>query len=504
MDQEQLFASFILDQQQELEIALKAEQVTEATPVQGKIKKLPGSIPFLEGVMHLREDVIPVVNLKKRLGLESAEYKDNAMVAVVSLFNNRFGLLFEDIKEVFRADQKMINPVNKVLQTNDQIISALINVKPGHQSVELLDLEYLFEGDFQESVLNGSSDNADQSEPVTYSRFIAFEAAGQEYGVPVNLSREITFCTEIDEMFQTGITAGALELRGTTIPILNTNALLTGDASAEYEIKEDTRILILTCDDCVIGLIVDEIKEILSIPDKQILPFTSGNNDNVLGVYPRTDDENTILLNIKNLICEEIEDIKSMSRFDEKKDEAQEIQDATSHHLITENCYLIFSIGKNFAIEIKDVHEIIENHNMMKVPKANGHARGVINLRGEVVPIVDLRTFYGYPTYQERNSTKLIICRGANNTIALEVDEIVNIYKQEKFHDTPSLGQQLSDKKDTLNRLIEYVNTSGIKEHVLVVNARSIIQNHMEWDNAESTNDYSQQTNNENTHITTN
>lgn len=503
MDQEQLFASFILDQQQGLEIALKAEQVTEATPVHGKIKKLPGSIPFLEGVMHLREDIIPVVNLKKRLGLESTDYQDNAMVAVISLFNNRFGLLFEDIKEVFRAEQKMINPVNKVLQTNDKIISALISVNSGQQSVELLDLNHLFEGDFSDSNVNGVNDSTDQSEPLTYSRFIVFMAAGQEYGVPVNLSREITFCTEIDEMFQSGVTAGALELRGATIPILNTNALLTGDSSAKYEIKEDTRILILASDNCVIGLIVDEIKEILSVPDKKILPFTSGNNDSVLGIYPRTEEENTILLDIKNLICEELEDIKSMSRFDKKEDDDQQQQNSSSHHLITENCYLIFSIGKNFAIEIKDVHEIIENHRMMKVPKTNGYSRGVINLRGEVVPIVDLRSFYGYPTYQERSSTKLIVCRSGGHTIALEVDEIVNIYKQEKFHATPSLGQQLSDKKDTLNRLIEYINANSIKEHVLVVNARSIIQNYMEWDAVESTDNYSQDINN-NTHTTTN
>ena len=81
MSQEQLFASFVLDREQDLEIALKAEQVAEATAIQGPIRKLPGSIDCLEGIMQLRNDVIPVINLKKRLGLGRNDYDPAAKVA---------------------------------------------------------------------------------------------------------------------------------------------------------------------------------------------------------------------------------------------------------------------------------------------------------------------------------------------------------------------------------------------------------------------------------------
>jgi len=59
----------MLDQTAGLEIALRAESVTEATPINGAIQTLPAGIDFLEGIMHLRDDVIPIINLKKRLGL---------------------------------------------------------------------------------------------------------------------------------------------------------------------------------------------------------------------------------------------------------------------------------------------------------------------------------------------------------------------------------------------------------------------------------------------------
>lgn len=492
MTQTQLFASFILDREQGLEIALRAEYVTEATPIQGIIQKLPGSISFLEGVMHLRNEVIPVVNLKKRLGLSHSQYKDNAKVAVVTLLEHRFGLLFEDIKEVFGAKTESINQVSKVLQTEDQIISALINVEPGKRAVELLDLNHLFPGDIDDDTANTFGNNGSQfSHPISYSRFVVFECAGQEYGVPVGLAREITFCTKIDELFKSGMTAGAIELRGRTIPVLNTLALLTNENDAQYEITEKTRILILTSEDCVLGLIVDEIKEILSVPDGDILPFPMSENVNVTGLCSRTDNKNIILLNMQNLVCDQVDSIKSMARFGEHDQEVveQAIAVRTSHHLITENCYLIFSITQNFAIEIKDVKEIIENNTMMKIPKAMGYTRGVINLRGEVVPVVDLRGFYGYESRADNAVGKLIICSAHGQTIALEVDQIVTIYKQEQFHATPSLGNQLRHKKDTLDRLIEYLNPEGMNEHVLVVNTHSLIRNHLQMDDSQKSGD---------------
>ncbi|MBE0437666.1 MAG: purine-binding chemotaxis protein CheW, partial [Methylomicrobium sp.] len=53
--------------------------------------------------------------------------------------------------------------------------------------------------------------------------------------------------------------------------------------------------------------------------------------------------------------------------------------------------YLTFLVGKdNFAIGILDVKEIIEISNITRVPMTPDYIRGVINLRGNVVPVIDL------------------------------------------------------------------------------------------------------------------
>ncbi len=489
MSQEQLFASFVLDREQDLEIALKAEHVAEATAIQGPIRKLPGSIDFLEGIMHLRNDVIPVINLKKRLGLARHDYDPAAKVAVVSLHNQRFGLLFDDIREVFRATTDAIDPISKALQTSDRVIASLIKPDEGRRAVELLDLKHLFDEDLADldQPATESRQQAQSGPPITYQRCVVFCCAGQQYGVPVECAQEITFCADIDTMFQTGVIEGALELRGKTVPILNSHSLLTDETTPPGTVEEDTRILILSSDDCAIGIIVDEIRDIITIASDQILPFPSGRDENVNGLFTRPGGENIILLDIHRLVCDQIDSIKAMAKIGNgantgagAETEASETRQRTSHHLITENCYLVFAIGKHYAIELKDVREIIENHGSMRIPGASGYSTGVINLRGEVVPVVNLRSFYHYPQRTGNDTDKLIICSGHGTTVALEVDQIVTIYKQEQYHSTPSLNPQLSDRRDTLDRLIEYLTPDGLKEHVLVVNTHNLIRNHLQ------------------------
>jgi purine-binding chemotaxis protein CheW len=486
---EQLFASFILDRDQGLEIAIAAESVTEATSLTENIQPLPASVPFLEGIMHLRDAVIPVLNLKKRMGLEgSKEYDKDAKIAVVLLANQKFGLLFDDIKEVLRVDDSLLLPIQPALQSEDYIISDLITLHKQHRTLEVLDLKRLFK---DSSLLTdqavASTPASQTAEQRTYSRYVIFSSGDREYGVPVENSRELTFITEIDDMFKTGYLEGALQLRGRTIPVMNASALLNGGSSVEA--GELSRILVMTTDALSFGMIIDEIVEILTVCNEEILHMPSSKDQSVAGIYEPVPGRNIMLLDVANLVTSQMEILESMSRIktDDEGNDVESAAVAESRHLITENCYLIFSIEKNFAIELKDVQEIIEHDMLMAIPGAQGFDSRVLNLRGQVIPVVDLRSFYNYPEHDTKsNSSRLIICRDGKHVVALQVDNIVTIFKQEEFHPTPSLNPQLQPKKDTLDRLIEFVGEQGIVEHVLVINTHNLINNHLRQDNAKT------------------
>ncbi|MFT4173910.1 MAG: chemotaxis protein CheW [Rhodocyclaceae bacterium] len=69
---------------------------------------------------------------------------------------------------------------------------------------------------------------------------------------------------------------------------------------------------------------------------------------------------------------------------------------AGAHGVPTGGQYLIFTLGKEqFAVDILHIKEIIEFSALTEVPMMPGFVRGIINLRGAVVPVIDLMTRFG-------------------------------------------------------------------------------------------------------------
>lgn len=108
--------------------------------------------------------------------------------------------------------------------------------------------------------------------------------------------------------------------------------------------------------------------------------------------------------------------------------------------------FLTFSIGKeDYGIEIKFISEIIGIYKITSIPEIPEFVKGVINLRGKVIPVIDVRTRFGieFKEYNERSCT--IIVEFDDVTIGLIVDEIKEVMTiPEKNIDRPtSFGQDL-------------------------------------------------------------
>ena len=86
-------------------------------------------------------------------------------------------------------------------------------------------------------------------------------------------SREITFLADIDATFKTGYLEGALQLRGHTIPIMSAGSLLMGCTSVAEGDSESSRVLVMSTDSLIFGMVIDEILEILTVVNEEILPM---------------------------------------------------------------------------------------------------------------------------------------------------------------------------------------------------------------------------------------
>ena len=115
-----------------------------------------------------------------------------------------------------------------------------------------------------------------------------------------------------------------------------------------------------------------------------------------------------------------------------------------------EGKYLTFALGgEEYGIGILKVKEIIGLMSITPVPKTPTHMRGVINLRGKVIPVVDLRVKFGMERGESTDRTCIVVVEIASDNgkifIGIVVDsvsEVLNIRAAE-IEDTPGFGSTL-------------------------------------------------------------
>ncbi|HYE73898.1 MAG TPA: chemotaxis protein CheW [Blastocatellia bacterium] len=105
--------------------------------------------------------------------------------------------------------------------------------------------------------------------------------------------------------------------------------------------------------------------------------------------------------------------------------------------------FLSFFLGtEGYGLEILKVHEIIGLLPITRVPRTPEFIRGVINLRGKVIPVVDLRLKFGLPSIEYTDKTCIIVVEVGHIEMGIIVDrvsEVLNIASHE-IEDAPSFG----------------------------------------------------------------
>ncbi len=109
--------------------------------------------------------------------------------------------------------------------------------------------------------------------------------------------------------------------------------------------------------------------------------------------------------------------------------------------------YLTFHLGnEEFAIQVLRVREIMGVQEITAVPQTAGHVKGVINLRGKVIPVVDLRLKFGLPEMEYTQRTCIIVVQIQGEAEKLPIGVIVDAVSEVvtlqagEIEDTPDFG----------------------------------------------------------------
>jgi purine-binding chemotaxis protein CheW len=126
--------------------------------------------------------------------------------------------------------------------------------------------------------------------------------------------------------------------------------------------------------------------------------------------------------------------------------------------------YLTFALGEEeYGLPVLRVREIIKMMDITVVPQVPHHVKGVINLRGKVIPVVDLRLKFGFPENDYSERTSIIVVQvtmsGASALMGIVVDavsEVLNIAADD-IEETPDFGDTV--RTDYLNAVAKVKGT---------------------------------------------
>lgn len=105
--------------------------------------------------------------------------------------------------------------------------------------------------------------------------------------------------------------------------------------------------------------------------------------------------------------------------------------------------YLTFNLGdETYGIEILKVQEIIGMMKVTHFPKSPDFVRGVINLRGKVIPVIDLREKFGMETVDDTEKTCIVVVQIGDVKEGLIVDEVSEVVdvQESQLEEAPSFG----------------------------------------------------------------
>lgn len=153
--------------------------------------------------------------------------------------------------------------------------------------------------------------------------------------------------------------------------------------------------------------------------------------------------------------------------------------------LLHEGKYLTFVLcGEEYGIEILKVREIIGIMNITPVPQTPGYMKGVINLRGKVIPVIDLRSKFGFQETEHTKETCIIVVEVRNKLTGIIVDTVSEVLdvSGEDLEPAPHLGEGINTEiflgmakiKNKVKILLDIDKVLGTEEINMVESLTSV------------------------------
>lgn len=420
--------------------ALPAGEVAEVIRMPA-LARVPQGPAALLGIANLRGSVLPVASARTLLG--DAGPQGTCHSAIVLDVGAPVAIAVDAVAKLEGVEAGRIeaNKSGAGGESDRRILGAF--ALAGTQTVaRILDIRALLDAAFARRAgaapqqrARGSAISVRRAAgpDASAQTLVTFEAAGQEFALPVSDVQEIlpapetvTAVTKADAAVL-GITA----VRDRLLPLLSLRVLLGFVQPATA--GERQKVVIIKIGDARVGLLADRALAIIAAesglvdPVPPVLAARTGGESQIRSVYRGEGGRRLIsILSTEHLFRSEVmQKLTRAQRTD--TDEAATAASAAGQELI----YLVFRLdGDEFGLAIESVVEVAPVPGQItRVPRTPKFLEGVVNLRGEVLPIVDQRRRFNMAAADAAEGRRLVVVRTARHRAGLIVDSVSGVLR---------------------------------------------------------------------------
>lgn len=450
---DQELVTCVLDQ---VEFGLNINAVKEIVRLPS-ITPVPKAPSYVEGVANLRGNVLPIINTRSRFDMRASENVENSRVVVVELNGKPTGLIVDAVREVMHVSRKDVEEAPAVVQGVDgKFLRGIVKLDSGRRLVMLLDHNALLDMNVVGAVAleaarrtSSGTDHevAAQDTEEDNEQLITFRVAGEEYGIPIMEVQEIIRVPEITSVpnAPSGV-IGITSLRSRIVPVMDLRTkfglqTLQTEAAGEAR-RDDERCLVVRIGTKSVALRVDAVNQVLQAPKVSveqtptIVSSGGAGRDQIRGIAKLDEGKRMIML----LDVEKLVDQSDLCTSDDTSAGKSKTSEASLADIDDDECQLVsFKVAEEeFAMDIMQVQEIVRLAKVTKVPHAPDFVEGVVNLRGNVLPVIDMRKRVHMATKDYNDATRVVVVVLNGKKTGIIVDAVSEVMTVDKRNIEPA------------------------------------------------------------------
>jgi purine-binding chemotaxis protein CheW len=430
--------------------AVPAVSVSEVVRLP-QIARVPHAPRSLMGLANLRGSVVPVASVRALLGRDEA-ISTHASRLIVLDDASGVALAVDEVASLVRIAQEKVRTAEADMASEaGERLRGVFESKS--DVVKILDLPELLKNGFAHSAAGrrkATTSLAAAAVPDTVTgdivrqRLVTFDVAGQEYAFALDAIREIVATPD----HQTSVPGsddavrGVMPYRGGLLPLLSLRRLLGFPATAPADATRE-KVLIVPISGMQVGLVVDRTRAIVPVDANRmekvppVLAARAGGETRIKQVYRAAHDRLISILAPEQLFREDV-----MQKLGQGDDAMKPTRDGRSADAKStdELRFLVFRLSDDeFALPIDAVDEVARVPDQItRLPKTPKFLEGVVNLRGEVLPVIDQRRRFDMPPSAAAAGKRLIVVRTERHRAGLIVDGVSEVLRCAPDKITPS------------------------------------------------------------------